>query len=218
VAAFLDRATPLSPDATVWVLDGVLAVATLVLLGVLRSDPSGTRHPWALNGFVTTLYAAFVLIVLTAQGPLGLEERVIYPLDVWLALVVALTLWGIHRAPPGLRREWFGRQLAYAFLLWIPMGLFTVAEAMRAPPELALVVVGGVGVAGFPYALRYRARRVLITSSLTFIAGVWFWAQDRGGALGSVLVLAVMAAVLFRYSGRLHGLGPTEKREPTEAP
>lgn len=218
LAVFLDRATPLSADATVWVLDGVLAVAALVLVQLLRSDPSGARHPWALNGFVTTVYAAFVLIVLTASGPLGMKESTVYPLDVWLFVVLALTLWGIHRAPQGLQREWFGVQLAYALLAWIPLGLYTVAEALKAPSEMALLFVGGAGMAGFSYAVRYRIRRVLAVSALVFIAAVWFWAVDRGGALGAALALAATAAALFFYSGRMKGLATPDKPDDAGAP
>ncbi|NJD17953.1 MAG: hypothetical protein FIA95_01525, partial [Gemmatimonadetes bacterium] len=46
VAVFLDRATPLSGDAIVWVLDGVLLVVAVVLVDLLRRDTGGTRHPW----------------------------------------------------------------------------------------------------------------------------------------------------------------------------
>lgn len=203
--AFLDRATPLSTNAIIWTLDGVLAVAAAVLVVLLRGDPAGERHPWALNGFVAAVYAAAVLTVMTADGPLHMESTVVYPLDVWWLLVVALTVWGIHRAPGGLRREWFDDQLAWAVLMWIPLGFMTTLEAVKGPSWSALIAVAGVGVAGFAYAVQFRARKVLFTSAFAFVVGVWYWAAEIGGALGVVAGLAFAAGLLFWVSGQVGG-------------
>ncbi|HSG09099.1 MAG TPA: hypothetical protein VLA36_12125 [Longimicrobiales bacterium] len=205
VTAFLDRATPLSSDAIVWTLDGVLVVASAVMVALLREDPAGERHPWVLNAFVSALYAGAVLVVLTADGPLGMQNRVVYPLDAWWLLVVLLTLWGIHRAPHGLRRNWFGDQLAYSVLLWIPLGFMTTLEAMNQAPWTAMVAVGGVGVAGFAYGVLHRTRKVLFTGALAFVLGVWYWAAEIGGALGVVAGLVFAAGLLFWISGRVSG-------------
>jgi hypothetical protein len=179
----------------------VAVAATLVLL--LLRDPDGERHPWALNAFVASAYAAAVLVLITATGPMGLEAEAMYPLDAWLAVLAALTLWGIHRSPAGLRREWFDYQLAVCILLWVPLGFGTAMEALKGPAELALIFVGSVAVAGFAYALRYRARRVLTASAVAFVLAVWFWAQNRAGALAAVVGLAVAAAVMFWLSGKV---------------
>lgn len=203
VAVFLDRATTLSGNDVVWVLDGILVAASAAMVAVLRRDPAGSRHPWALNAFVAAVYAAAVLIVLTATGPMGLEDEAVYGLDVWLFLVAGLALWGIHRSPEGLRRSWFEDQVAYCILLWVPLGFMTVMEAMEAPSELGLALVGGASAAGFAYAVRRRIRRILVTSALAFVAATWIWASDRGGALAAVVGLTVAAAVLFRVSGRV---------------
>jgi hypothetical protein len=213
IAVFLDRATPLSADAIVWVLDGVLALVAAVMVTLLHRDPDGRRHPWALNAFVMAVYAAGVLAFFTAVGPLDAGASAAYPLDVWLLMVVALTLWGIHRAPAGLRRDWFEAQLAWCLLLWIPLGFFTVMEAMKAPSEVALVLVGGAAVLGFGYAIERRVRRILATSAIAFIAAVWIWATDRAGALGAVAGLAFAAALLFWSSGRV-GEWTTKGAEP----
>jgi hypothetical protein len=210
MAVFLDRATPLSGDTIVWVLDGILLAASLPMVLVLRRDAGGRRHPWALNAFVAAIYAGAVLVAATGAGPLDLDAGIAYPLDAWLFLVVGLTLWGIHRSPPGLRQAWFEDQLAYCVLLWIPLGFFTALEAMKGPPELALVMVGGAGVAGFAYAMRFRVRRILATSSIAFIAAVWYWAAERAGALGAVVGLGIAAALLFWMSGRVASWGRTE--------
>jgi hypothetical protein len=203
LAVFLDRTTGMDADGIVWVLDGVLLFAALALVYALRSDPYGERHPWALNAFVAAVYAGFFLVMMTGVGPLGLDQSVVIPLDLWLFLVVALTLWGIHLAPPGLRRDWFGSQLAWAIVMWIPLGMYTALEALDGSSEVALVLVGGAAVAGFVYAVRFRVRPVLVASAIAFIAATWYWAVDRGGALGAVLALGATAVALFRLSGRI---------------
>ncbi|MDP2958983.1 MAG: hypothetical protein Q8N53_21340 [Longimicrobiales bacterium] len=203
VAIFLDRATPLSGDTIIWLVDGVFLAVAATTVVLLRKDPDGQRHPWALDAFVAAAYAAAVLVLITATGPLDLEAEALYPLDAWLFLLVALTLWGIHRSPVGLRRDWFEDQLALCVLFWVPLGFGTAMEALNGPSELALVLVGGVAVLGFAYALRYRGRRILAASALAFIAAVWFWAADRAGALGAVAGLAFAATLLFWLSGRV---------------
>ena len=202
LALFFARATMVSDDAIVWIIDGVLVAAIVVLVALLRRDPDGERYPWALNAFVASMYAGFVMVVLTAAEPLNMQAEVAYPLDAWLLLVVGLTIWGMHRAPAGLRRDWFEDQLALAMLAWIPMSFFTALEAMDGPPELPLALIGGAATVGFLYADRCRLRRVLGTSAVAFIVAVWYWAVERAGALGAVLALAVTAALLFWLSGR----------------
>jgi len=211
IAIALDRATPLDGDTVIWLVDAVfVAVAATVVVLLLR-DPDGRKYPWALNSFVAAAYAAAVLVLITATGPMGLEAEAMYPLDAWLAVLAALTLWGIHRSPVGLRREWFDYQLAVCILFWVPLGVGTAMEALKGPPELALVFVGSVAVLGFAYALRYRARRILTASALAFILAVWFWAANRAGALGAVAGLAFAATLLFWLSGRVGEWASAEK-------
>lgn len=207
LALFLERSTPLSREGIVWTLDGVLVVAASLLVVLLRGDPSGREHPWALNAFVAALYAGFVLVLATGLGPLDLGRDAALPLDLWLFGVAALTLWGIHRAPEDLRRDWFGTQLAWVLLLWIPMGFWTALESLDGPAELALALVGGAGAAGFVYADRVRIRSVMTSGALAFVAATWYWASERAGALGAVGALALTAALLFWLSGRWGGVG-----------
>jgi len=203
VALFLDRATRLQVEGVIWGVDAALVVAAAAMVAILRKDPEGQRHPWALNAFVMAVYAAAVLVVVTGSQALHLDQDVAYPLDVWFFLLVGLTLWGVHRSPLGLRRDWFETQLALCVLIWVPLGFFTAMEALQATSELALIFVGGLAVLGFAYAMQYRSRRILATSALAFILAVWFWAAERGGALGVVAGLAFAAAFLFWLSARV---------------
>jgi hypothetical protein len=202
LALFLDRSLSLAGDEIVWTLDAVLVGSSLVLVRLLSRDPEGTRHPWALNAFATSLLAGFALVGITGAGPLSMDNGVALPLDLWLLLIAGLTLWGIHRAPLGLRRDWFADLLGWTILAWVPLGFFTAHEALGGPPELALALVSGVGMLGLVYGNREGARRVLAMSALAFIVGVWYWAVERGGALGAVLALLVTAGALFWISGR----------------
>jgi len=202
LAVFLDRATPLSDDGIVWALDAVLLASSLVLLRVLAHDPAGERHPWALNAFVMAMLAGFVLVWLTGLGPLNLDDATIWPLDAWLGLCVVLTLWGVRRGPPGLARESLGRVLAWLLFAWIGFGFYTALEALDGPAELPLLLVGGAGVAAFVYANASGFRSLMSAAALAFIVPLWYWAVDRGGALGAVAALAGTAGLLFWLSGR----------------
>ncbi|HSG47539.1 MAG TPA: hypothetical protein VLA43_07005, partial [Longimicrobiales bacterium] len=79
----------------------------------------------------------------------------------------------------------------------------TAMEALDGPPEVALALVGSAAVLGFIYAMRLRVRRVLAASALAFIAAVWFWAVQRGGAPGAIAGLAFAAGLLFWLSGKV---------------
>lgn len=212
---FLQRGLGMSGDEIAWALDCVLLAVTAFLVQLLSRDPSGDEHPWALNAFVSAVYAGFVLVCVTALGPLGMREDAVFALDLWLALVAWLTLWGIHQAPPGLRRDWFGRQLAFAVVAWIPLGFFTALVAMDGPPELAVMMVGGAGVAAFLYADRTGAWWVMAASALAFVSALWYWGVERAGALGAVMALGVTAALLFWLSG--HWGGTDEEMETPAA-
>ena len=208
LAVFLDRAVHLSADETIWVVDGVLGVATLALARMLAGEDGMERHPWALNAFVMAIVAGFVLVTLTGIGPLGLREAAVWPLDVWLVLAAGLAVWGIEKGPESLSREWLGSLLAYLLLAWIGLGFFTALEALDGPAELPLLLVGGVGVAAFIYANGRGLRPLMGAAALAFIAPLWYWGVERGGALGAVAALVATAGILFWVSGRI---GPKER-------
>jgi uncharacterized membrane protein len=201
VAIFLDRASPLDETAIVWVLDGILLAAILTTFLLLRGDAEAERHPWALNSFAMAMYAGFVLVVFSGDA-WGMGDDAVYALDGWLFLTVAVTVYGIHWAPTGLRRGWFGAQLALCQLAWIPLGLVSTIGVAHGPPESALVAVGGAGVAGLLYAREQRVREVLAVSAISLVIGSWYWGVERAGALGAVFALAATAGLLFWFSGQ----------------
>ncbi len=203
LAIFLERSTPLAGDTVIWVLDLVLAGAIGVLVSILRSDPDGIRHPWALNAFVAAMGGGFVLVAMTALEALHVPDDNAFPaLDVWLALCAGLTLWGIHRAPEGLRRAWFERLLALELIAWIPLSVLTVYATFDGPPEAFVLLAGGAGVAAFVHADRHDFQELMGAAAIAFLVPIWWWAVDRGGALGGVLALLGTAAFLFWASGR----------------
>jgi uncharacterized membrane protein len=210
LAVFLDRTTSLSGDAIVWVLDLVLVGAIAVFVRVLLGDPDGQRHPWALNAFVLAMGGGFVLVALTVFETLHMSEDGLLALDAWLLLSAGVTLWGAHLAPPGLRRSWFGVLLSLEMLAWIGLGLLTVDETFGGPPELAIALVGGAGVLAFMHADRHGLRALMAAASLAFIVPVWWWAVERGGALGGIAALVGTAAFLFWASGRREQLFKAE--------
>jgi len=202
LTVFFARATPLLGKDILWVVDGVLLLAVLRMMRILAGDPGGERYPWALNAFAVSLYAGFVLMFFTAGISLDLGQDAIYPMDAWLFLMMAVTVYGIHWAPEGLRRGWFGLQLALCQLAWIPLGMVSTVEVAAGPPEAALMAVGGSGIAGFLYARRNGVREILAVSALSFVIGAWYWGVERAGALGAVAALVVTAGLLFWASGK----------------
>jgi hypothetical protein len=202
LAVFLDRATTWSYASRMWLVDAALLGAIVLLLRGLGRDPEGDEHPWVLNAFVTAMGVGFVLVSITAFDVLSMSESGMLAVDAWLALSVSLTLLGLRRASTGLQRGWLARLLALECLAWIPLGLFTAFETFDGPPELGLLLVGGAGVLAFQYADRHELRALMGVSALTFVVPVWWWAVERGGALGGVLALVGTAALLFWASGR----------------
>ena len=112
-------------------------------------------------------------------------------------------------------RAWLGQLLAYFLLVWIVLGFGTALGALDGPPELPILLVGGAGVAAFTYAHRRSVdvslRNVMGAAALAFIAPIWYWGVERGGALGAVAALVVTAGVLFWMSGRMGPVGREER-------
>ncbi|MEJ2538536.1 MAG: DUF2157 domain-containing protein [Gemmatimonadota bacterium] len=205
LAVFLERAVGLEGDAIVWTLDGVVAVSILVqLLLVGRWDAE--RQDRALMALATSLWAGLVLALVTGLGPMDASPSGVLGMDLWWALMVGLTLWGIHKAPGELRRDAYEVNLALCVVVGGLMLMYTVGETFQldsAGAGLIGVLVGGLGLG---YGLRYGATAVLVSGSLVALLATWVFAIGQAGALGGVVALLVSAAALFWLSTRLRAV------------
>jgi hypothetical protein len=210
---FLDRALGLSEETILWILDGVMLVGLGVLAYRLR-DPE-VPH-WVLSVFLALLLSTLILIIFSADIIWGLEADSIFPLDVWLLTVAGLSLWGLQEsAPVHLRRGWYEHQLALCVLLGIGFGFFTTLEALDTGPTPAALTVAGVGALGLWYSLPRGARSVLAASCLALLVSAWYWGAEMSGALGAVLALMVVSAVLFWGATRMGRQPAGEESEGT---
>ncbi|HAY78165.1 MAG TPA: hypothetical protein DCY33_09975 [Gemmatimonadetes bacterium] len=201
LAIFLDRSTPLSGDSIIWVLDGVLLLATMILGRLLSAGPEYGGKDWALNAFITSMGAGFVLVTLTATGPLGMEDPML-ALDAWWALAVGLTVCGLAVETTPADRGGLQYLLALEVLGWIPLGMATARETLNQGPGLATLMVSGVAIAAYLYADRSGYTPVLAAAAIAFVLPIWAWAVEAGGATGGIAALTLTAGVLFWAAGR----------------
>lgn len=202
--AFLDRATALDSETIVLVLDGWLAIAVVLLLGrIRRGSVRGDLREWELAGLVVSLYGGLVLVLLTGIGPLGMGEEAIWPLDAWMAVVLGVVLWGIHRAPPVLRRGWFEELLAASVLLAAIFTGISFGTALDASPEVVALALAAVGGGALAWAIGRESRSVGLAGSLVLLADALVYGAERGDALGAFAALLATAALLFWISTRL---------------
>lgn len=200
---FLDRTFGLSQVTCLWILDGVL-LAGLVYLAFRVRDPK--EPEWVLNLFMAFLYVTPVLLVFTGELVWNLDERVIYPLDLWLITVAGLSLWALQdSAPVHLPKDWYERQLAYGILVGIPFALMTTLEVLDTSPHLAALSVAVIGGLGLWFAIPRGSRPVLITSCIALLIAAWYYGAEMAGALGAVVALTVMSGVLFFGASRIRG-------------
>jgi hypothetical protein len=200
---FLDRATTLSTDTVIWIVDAVLVAACVVLVLRLARTPDAADVDALVSSFAASLYAGMVLIIATGAGPLDADARIAYGLDFWLIVTAGLTLWGIHRAPPGLYRWWYEWQLAICMGLAGCLAFLTTLAALDTSELTAALTVAAVGAGGLAYSLDRAARPVVVASCLVVLAAAWYFGATQGGALGAVFALAFSAALLFWVSARL---------------
>lgn len=202
LAVFLDRTTPLSGDAIIWVLDVTLLCAIAGLSRLLASDPGREEHPWALNTFIAAMGAGFVLVAYTASGPLDMGVEVFLALDAWWALTTALTVWGLERGGRLAHRSGLTLLIAVELLAWIGLGFTTVTETFDRGFGLTTLLVSGMAVVAFVYADRRRLTELLLAAAIAFVVPIWIWAVEAAGALGGIAALVLTAAVLFVAAGR----------------
>jgi len=201
LAIFLDRSTPLSSDSIIWSLDGVLALAITGVVRLLSVGSKRERSRWILNTFITAMGAGFVLVILTATGPLGMTDALL-PMDAWWLLAAALTVWGLEKGGDLVTR----RSLQYLFALellgWVALGMATARDTFDQGPGLATLMVSGLAVAAYLYADRSGYTVVLVAAAIAFVIPIWVWAVEVSGALGGIVALLLTAGLLFWAAGR----------------
>jgi hypothetical protein len=214
VAVFLDRTFGMDFDAVVWLLDGVALAAVGTFWFAVRRWPRD-RTDRALVAFAVSMWAGLVLSLFTGIGPLGMEERAVLAMDVWMVLIVGLTLWGIHRSPSEFRRDAYETNLALCVAVGTLLAMFTAGEVWDLEANgagAAGAVVGGLGIA---YGLLRSSHQVLITGALAVLFATWVFAVTQAGAMGGVAALVLSAGVLFWISTRIRaGVDTAAPAEP----
>jgi hypothetical protein len=202
LAVFLERTFGLEFDGIVWAMDGVALLAVAVFFVAVRRWPDEYTDR-ALVAFAVSMWAGLVLALFTGAGPLDMDAAAVLPADAWLLLIVALTLWGIHRSPSEYRRAEYETNLALCVVVGGFLAMFTAVETLGLDTRWLAVFGGSVGGAGLAYGLVRRAPQVLVTGALMMLLSAWFFAIDQAGALGGVVALLISAAVLFWVSTRI---------------
>lgn len=203
-ALFLDRALDLDFEAIVWILDGVLALGLGFLWFRVRNRWDQGVHR-DLVAFATGLYAGLVLIFFTGAGVLEWEDRTIWALDLWLAGIVALTVWGAARTPGEADRDVVESHMAACVLLGTLFVGFTGAEALELAPELwagSAALVAGVGLG---WGLRVRNIPTVVASTAALVGVLWVYAVQRADTRVAAVAMAVTALLLFGVATRIRG-------------
>ena len=207
---FLVR-TGLDAEAALWIVDGVMVLSLLVLggLALIRArDPDGngdaSDHAWEPAAFSATLLASPILIMMTALGPLNLDDNAVFALDLWWVLLLAVTLWTIHLAPVPLRRSWVPPQLAWAVLCGIVLAFWTILGPLDGDPWMAAGAVGALGAASLWHGLTFQLRETVVSGCVALVVAAWYFGIESG-ALGTVVALGFTAGLLFWVSGRVGG-------------
>ena len=206
-AVFLDRAVGLDFEAIVWVLDGLLLVALVVLwLRVKDRWDRGVHRD--LVAFTTGLYAGLVLIFFTGAGVLDWGEGTIWAIDAWWLGMVGLTMWGAAHTPGDAERDVIETHMAICVLLGTFFVGFTGAEALSVPAEVWAIGAGAVGAAGLLWGLRVRNIPTVGASTLALVGVLWVYAMDRADARVAAAAMAVTAILLFWVASRIRAVGP----------
>ncbi|HSG46782.1 MAG TPA: DUF2157 domain-containing protein [Longimicrobiales bacterium] len=213
LAVFLDRTFGLDFDAIAWILDGAAVVAVAVFWVAIRRWPAEYTDR-ALVAFAVSMWAGLVLALVTGVGPLDMEENAVLAMDVWMLLIVGITLWGIHLSPSEFRRDAYETNLALCVAVGGLLAMFTAGETWNLDAAGAAVAGAMVGGAGVAYGLRRDAHQVLVVSALVILLATWIFAIDQAGAMGGVVALLLSAAVLFWISTRIRAEAEPE-RGPT---
>ena len=229
---FLVRAG-MDGEAALWVVDGVM-VLSLMVLGALSlrrgadSDPGGWTQGaathggapgahgnvaahWEMAAFTASLFAAPILILATATGPLRMGDDAVFALDVWWILLAGITLWTVHAAPVALRRSWVPNQLAWTVISGVVLAFWTILGPLNGDPWMAAGGVAGLGGAALWHGLTFDFRQSVVSGCLAMVIAALYFGAESGGAVGVAVALGFTAGLLFWVSGRLGD--PVERGE-----
>ncbi|HUH11460.1 MAG TPA: DUF2157 domain-containing protein [Longimicrobiales bacterium] len=200
--AALERATPLSTTAIVWILDGVLLALLVTMAARLVPEP-GRASPGEGAALVTALFGGLVLVLITSLGPLNLERWAPLPVDAWLVLVTLAVLAALRAEAAPVPRAWLERLLFWCLVLAIPMAFWTLDGALRAHYAVTALGVAAVGGFGMLLALRGGLQSALPAGALALVVAAWYLGMKAGGALPVAAALAFTAGVFFWTSARM---------------
>lgn len=202
LAVALERATPLSADAIVWVLDGALVLLLLLTAGRIVPRPD-RLEPWETAVLTTGLFGGLVLVLITVLGPLDMERWAPLPVDLWWLIVTTIVLAAIRLEWEPLPRSRLESLLGLCILLGVGLVFWTVDGAFRAHYVVTSLAVAGLGVGGILLALGGGLLQLLPASALAVVVAAWHLAIQAGGALPAALALGFTAVVFFWTSGRM---------------
>ncbi len=212
-------------QGSLWLMAGLLAV---VLLGVVTSLPqmmgkskaSGSaKELFAKNAGINALAAArvalfgardvwFVVgvpVFLYSQGwNFTMVGGFLAAWTIGYGLVQALAPHIVTRSSDGLSREVPAARLWSALLALVPMGL--AAVVVLEVPQLEWVVVAGLGLFGFAFAVNSSVHSYLVlayagSEKAAEDVGFYYAANALGRFLGTLL-----SGVLFQWGGLLYTL------------
>jgi hypothetical protein len=202
LSAFLYLGLELEAGSIFWVLDALTLALVVGIPLWLRGAPADLRDR-ALTLLGVSLWAGLALALLTGAESLDMDEDAVLAMDVWLALIAAMTLWGIHRSPAAFRRAGYEINLALCVGVGGILMMWTGSEPLDGGIELGMALGGATGLAGMAYGISQRSSYVLVVGALTGLLASWIFAIDQAGATGGVVAMAVSAVVLFWVSTRI---------------
>lgn len=201
-ALFFGRTFELPARTIVWLLDGLLALALVVVgLRLRRRREAGTTRE--LAALVTGSWAGLVLIGLTGALTFGWGEGTAWALDLWWLGLTALTLWWAARAPAESDRHRIETHMAALVPLGTVLIGYSVGEVLSWPVLAASAAAGVVAAGGLWWGLRARNLPTAVASTAALIAVLWTHAVMQSHPLLGVATMAATAALLFIVAARI---------------
>ncbi len=200
-------------DVALWIVDAALLLTLAVLAIRLLRPAAPESRQWELSTFIASMFAGFPLAGFTGVLTFSSSSDSVWAVFAWWLIMLLVTLWAIHQAPPWLRRTWFPRILAGCALLGIPLVYWLYSESGLGS-GLAPLAPGLLGGAALAYAIRFDAPDTLVAACVAIVIAAWHFGIDQGRAFGAVVALAFTAAVLFWLAARLGQQAEAHRGDP----